>query len=90
MLGLWTKLTADTTLLAMEAQAVIGIRLAHVALGRGTAAEMQLMMTEKVDALLEASRTIVSGGSAETVVDGYRKHVQANAARLQQPTTTSL
>ena len=85
MLGLWMKLAADTTLLAMEAQTVIGIRLTHVALGKGSAAEMQLMMTEKVDALLEATRTLVNGGSAETVVDGYRRHVQANSIRLQQP-----
>lgn len=86
MLGPWMKLATDTTLLAMEAQSVIGIRLTQVALGQGTAAEMELMVTEKVAALFEATWTIGSGGSAETVVDGYRKHVQANATRLKQLT----
>ena len=50
----WTKLTLDTALLAMEAQTVIGMRLSQIAMGRGTAAETQLMVTEKMLALVEA------------------------------------
>jgi hypothetical protein len=33
MLGHWMKLTLDTTLLGLEAQSVIGLRLAQIAMG---------------------------------------------------------
>jgi hypothetical protein len=59
------KLTFDTVLLAMEAQTVIGIRLSQIAMGRGTAAESQLMVTEKVLAFVEAATTVAKGGSPQ-------------------------
>ena len=61
MIAPWTKLTLDTALLAMEAQTVIGMRLSQIAMGRGTAAEMQLMVTENMLAP-EAAGTVVAGG----------------------------
>jgi hypothetical protein len=79
-----TKLTLDTALLAMEAQTVIGMRLSQIAMGRGTAAETQLMVTEKMLALVEAAGTVAMGGSAHKVVSGYRKRVRANVRRLGQ------
>jgi hypothetical protein len=79
-----TKLTLDTALLAMEAQTVIGMRLSQIAIGRGTAAETQLMVTEKMLALVEAAGTVAMGGSAHKVVSGYRKRVRANVRRLGQ------
>ena len=79
-----TKLTLDTALLAMEAQTVIGMRLSQIAIGRGTAAETQLMVTEKMLALVEAAGTVAMGGSAHKVVRGYRKRVRANVRRLGQ------
>jgi hypothetical protein len=78
------NLTFDMALLAMEAQTVIGIRLSQIAMGRSTAAETQLMVTEKMLAFVEAAATMATGGSAHTVVSGYRKHVRANVKRLQQ------
>ncbi len=78
------NLTLDMALLAMEAQTVIGIRLSQVAMGRSTAAETQLMVTEKMVAFVEAAVTMATGGSAHTVVSGYRKHVRANVSRLQR------
>ena len=78
------KLTLDTALLAMEAQTVIGMRLSQIAVGRGTAAETQLMVTEKMLALVEAAGTVAMGGSAHKVVRGYRKRVRANVRRLRQ------
>ena len=84
MLGPLMKLTFDTTLLAMEAQTVIGIRLTQLVLGRGTPAETQLMVIEKVLAFVEASLTVATGGSAHKVVNGYRKRVRANVNRLQR------
>ena len=53
------------------------------AMGRGTAAETQLMVTEKMLAL-EAAGTVAMGGSAHKVVRGYRKRVRANVRRLGQ------
>jgi hypothetical protein len=79
-----TKLTLDTALLAIEAQTVIGMRLSQIAMGRGTAAETQLMVTEKMLALVEAAGTVAMGGSAHKVVSGYRKRVRANVRRLGQ------
>ena len=78
-----TKLTLDTALLAMEAQTVIEMRLSQIAMGRGTAAETQLMVTEKMLAL-EAAEIVATGGSAHRVVRGYRKRVRANVRRLGQ------
>ena len=83
MLGLWMKLTVDTSLLGLEAQGVIGLRLAQIALGQGSPAEAQLMMTEKILALMDAATIVATGGSAHAVVEDYRRRVQANARRLQ-------
>ena len=80
----WLRLASDATLLAMEAQTVIGIRLGQIATGRGSVAEAQLMVTEKMLALAEASVTLATGGSAHKVVKGYRKKVQANTRRLKR------
>ncbi len=83
MLGPWIKLTIDTTLLGLEAQSVIGLRLAQIAMSQGTPAEAQLMMTEKMLAFMDAATTVASGGSAEAIVENYRRRVQANARRLR-------
>ncbi len=80
----WLRLASDAALLAMEAQTVIGIRLGQIATGRGSVAETQLMVTEKVLALAEASVTLATGGSAHKVVKGYRRKVQANSRRLRR------
>ena len=80
----WMKLASDTSLLAMESQAVIWTRLTEIAMGRGTPAETMLMVTEKVSAFAEAATTIAMGGSAHKVVKGYRRHVRANVRRLKR------
>ncbi len=77
------KLTFDTALLATEAWMVIGIRLSQIAMGRGTPAEAQLMVTEKMLAFVEAATTVATGGSAHKVVSGYRRRVRANVRRLR-------
>ncbi len=78
------KLSFDTALLAMEAWVVIGIRLSQIAVGRGTPAEAQLMVTEKMLAFAEAMTTVATGGSAHKVVRGYRRRVRANVKRLRR------
>lgn len=80
----WMKLASDTSLLAMEAQAVIWARMTEIAMGRGTPAETMLMVTEKVSAFAEAATTVATGGSAHKVVRGYRRHVRANVRRLRR------
>ena len=80
----WMKLASDTSLLAMESQAVIWTRLTEIAMGRGTPAETMLMVTEKVSAFAEAATIIATGGSAHKVVKGYRRKVRANAKRLKR------
>ncbi len=84
MLVPWLRLASNTALLAMEAQTVIGLRLSQIVLGRGSIAENQLMVTEKVSALAEAATTVATGGSPQKVVKGYRKKVQANTRRLKR------
>ena len=84
MLGHWLRLSTEATMLAVEAHSVIAMRLAQIAVGRGSPAETQLMITEKMRALAQAATTVASGGSARKVVRGYRRTVRANAKRLRK------
>ena len=71
------------TLLALEAQKVVELRLVKLAWG---GAEGQLeahrMVGEKISAFLEASGTLMTGGSADVVISRYREHVAENTKRL--------
>ncbi len=70
-------------MLAIESSEVIGSRLQRLAAGGSEAqAEAHLMISEKVDAVFEATATLMTGGTPATVIDRYREHVAANAARL--------
>jgi hypothetical protein len=83
MLESWVRLATDTTLLTLEAQSVIGLRLAQIAMGQGTPNEAQLMVTEKMLAFMDAATTVAAGGPAHTIVEDYRSRVRANARRLR-------
>ncbi|GLS48833.1 hypothetical protein GCM10007885_16800 [Methylobacterium gnaphalii] len=70
-------------MLALEAQKVIELRLVRLAWGgREGRAEMQSMVIEKVHAAIEATNTLMCGGSPEMVVARYREHVATNTKRL--------
>ena len=70
---LWAAITpALSTLLALEALTVIGLGLSQIVMGRGSLAENQLMVTEKVLAWAEAATTVATGGSSHQVVRSYR------------------
>lgn len=70
-------------MLAYEAQRVIELRLVRIFWGgRDAQAEMHSMVSEKVDAAIEAMGTLMTGGSPEVVVARYRQHVAANTQRL--------
>ena len=70
-------------LLAIEATAVINSRLMNCAMGRLTAEESQLMVSEKMAAVFEANTILFSGGDPSKVIDNYRRLVAANALRLK-------
>jgi hypothetical protein len=73
----------EATMLALEANSVIGLRLIKISHGGVDAAhEVNLMVQEKVDAASEAMMTLLGGESVETVLAGYRRCVAFNAQRL--------
>lgn len=73
----------STMLLAFEAQKVVELRLVRLAWGGQEGRdEMQSMVAEKIDAAIEATGTLMMGGSPETVIARYREHVAANTKRL--------
>jgi hypothetical protein len=84
MFAPWLRLSHEATMLALEAQMVIAMRLTTAALGRGSTAENTLMITEKAAAFVEAAVAVAGGGSAHQVVRRYRKRVRANARRLRK------
>jgi hypothetical protein len=73
----------EATMLALEANGVIGLRSIKIARGGVDAVqEINLMVHEKVDAAAEALATLIGGGSVEAIVTDYRRRVALNARRL--------
>jgi hypothetical protein len=74
-----------TTLLAMEAQEVIFLRMLKLAAGGPQAAsEASRMITEKAAAGAAAATALFSGGSPHRITADYRRKVKANARRLRK------
>lgn len=70
-------------MLAAECNNVIDIRLRSIVAGKVNAVEETgLMVSEKVNAAVEAGSMLMSGRQPADVIDFYRKHVAANVARL--------
>jgi hypothetical protein len=89
---LWPNmgLAFQGTMLAIEAQQVIALRLTKMVLG-GPAAqkEAELMVSEKLSAMAEGSQMLMLGAlggkqdmNADKVVALYRRKVRANRRRL--------
>ncbi len=84
------NLTAQGAMLALEAQQVVALRLARLALGGPDAPrEATLMVTEKVQALQESGALLLSAAldgkkhmNAPEILQLYRKKVRANRRRL--------
>ena len=77
------KAWADLTMLAIESQQVIALRMVKLACGGLEATkEMERMTTEKVDAFAQESGQIFFGATNASVVKRYRKRVRANRRRL--------
>lgn len=71
-------------MLAAESQTAMALRLMRLA-GGGAAAEREAgrMVGEKIAAAGEAAATIMSGGTVDKVVKGYRRRVRRNVRRLR-------
>jgi hypothetical protein len=72
-----------SAMLAYESLEVVRLRLAKLAIG-GDAADHEacLMVSEKIDALLEAGASAMAGATPGSIIDRYREHVAANTRRL--------
>jgi hypothetical protein len=71
-------------MLAVESNGVIALRMMKLMLGgSGALDEVHLMVSEKVDAALEATANLMAGASGEDVIRRYRQHVAANVVRLR-------
>jgi len=72
-------------MLALESCDVVNLRLAKLMSGgREAQDEAHLMVSEKINAMLEATASVAAGGTASSVVNRYREHVAANAKRLSR------
>jgi len=73
----------SVAMLALESNHVIVLRLMKLAHGGAEAhREANLMIAEKIAAAVEAGSTASRGGDMSRIVERYREHVLANAARL--------
>jgi hypothetical protein len=70
-------------LLALESSEVIGLRIAKLA-GGGVDAqdEAHLIVSEKVDAVIEVTASFMSGAAVTKVINRFREQVAANTKRL--------
>ena len=75
-------------MLGFEANHVVGLRVTRIMLGgRNARREAKLMVTEKMEAALEANARMMAGASADEIIRMYRRRVAANARRLSQRTS---
>ena len=83
MLGTWIRFVAQSTLLALEAQHVMALRMVAIATGGSRAhGEIQRMILEKVVASMRAGAMLTMGKPSTSIVRHYRSRVRANERRL--------
>jgi hypothetical protein len=83
MIRLWFACAVDMTLLALEAQRVVALRMAAMASGGTRAqAEAQRMVTEKILAAMRTWPMLWLHGSPSKALGHYRSRVRANERRL--------
>ncbi|MDE2579345.1 MAG: hypothetical protein KGL46_11105 [Hyphomicrobiales bacterium] len=83
MFNAWARLSVESTMLAIEAQQVIALRLVYLSLGGPSAVrESQRMAVEKAVAALEHGVRVANGASTGDMVQIYRHKVRANRSRL--------
>lgn len=93
----WLKVGFDTWMLGTETASVVALRTARIATGgsEGTA-EVELMVTEKVQAAMELQTRLMIGtlgltplSAAQGALKHYRHKVAANNRRLSRRVKTS-
>jgi hypothetical protein len=76
---------SNLTMLALESQQVIFLRMAKIAMCSPDAiTEMRRMTTEKMDAAIREGVRAAKGASQDSIIRGYRKRVRANIRRLSK------
>ncbi len=85
----WADMAFQGTMLAIEAQQVIALRLSKIAMGGpDVQRETELMMSEKVAAMVESGQMMMAAAfsgdttGSDRVVRLYRRKVRANRKRL--------
>ena len=74
-------------LLALESNRVIALRCMKLLLGGEKARrEVELMVSEKIEAAIQASGRLWAGASGHEIVRRYRRRVATNAKRLGRTT----
>lgn len=85
MIKLWFASAVDMTLLVLEAQRVVVLRMVAMASGGTKAqAEAQRMVTEKIVAAMITWSMIWLRGSPAKALGHYRSRVRANERRLSR------
>ncbi len=90
--GNWAAMAMQGTMLAIESQQVIALRLTKLAMGApDSQREAELMVTEKVNAMVDSGHMMFKaamGGhadmGAEKIIQHYRSTVRANRRRLSK------
>jgi hypothetical protein len=83
MLGTWIRFVSQWSLLALEAQRVMALRMVALAAGGSRAqAEIQRMFLEKLTASMRVGAMLTTGAPAASVVRHVRSRVRANERRL--------
>lgn len=77
----------ETTMLAVESQQVIALRLLRLAAGGPDALhESHRMVVEKAVAVVESGARLAIGQEPDDILRSYRRKVQANRRRLTAST----
>jgi hypothetical protein len=77
------KFWYSATMLSIEAQNVIALRMMKLAAGgKHAQAEASRMVTEKIAETMAVAVTLMSGGSSHAVVAQVRRRVRSNSRRL--------
>ena len=81
----------NVTMLALESIEVIGLRVAKLVGGdAGALQEAHLMVSEKIDAVVEVGARLSCGGTSINAINRFREHVAANAERLSMERVAAL
>ncbi len=88
----WAAMAMQSTMLAIESQQVIALRMAKMAFGAPDAQrEAELMVSEKVQAMVDSGQMMMKAAlvgqpdmGAGKVLNRYRTTVRANRKRLSR------